>query len=176
MHYIFDTLGQLNKKLEQLNSKLDSALIKTGLKQNKIKITYFEKELAILIQEFLITYGAGITLERSLKLTLKSHCKDEDLIKLMGVNASAIEAINRFATHQDRKEIWRFVRLINQIHTTGASTSVSALEKYHDELWQNKLTQARMKSETVTIQLTFLLMLSLISVIMVVLTPVILMF
>lgn len=155
--------------------KLKIKLIKIGLKHEKSNISHFERELPTFIQEFLINYGAGITLEQSLQLSLKSHCKDESLIKLLHIKASAVDALNRFATEQDRKEVWRFVRLVNQIHLTGALTSISALEKYHDELWQSKITKARMKSEKVTIILTFLLMLSLISVIIVVLTPVMLM-
>lgn len=166
---------QIKAKLAFLNEKLDQYLIHLGLKQPKKKVSHFEKELPVFIQEFLINYGAGITLERSLKLTFNAHRTDELLEKQLGINTSAIEALNKFATQQDRKEVWRFVKLINQLHLTGAITSITALEKYHEELWQNKLTNARMKSEKISILLTFLLMLSLISVIMVVLTPVMLM-
>lgn len=175
MNHITLTVSQIKTKLNFLNEKLDQHLIRLGLSKPKKKMSHFENELPVFIQEFLINYGAGITLDRSLKLTLSAHKTDELLEKQLSINTSAIEALNKFATQQDCKEVWRFVKLINQLHLTGAITTIAALEKYHDELWQNKLTKARMKSEKISILLTFLLMLSLISVIMVVLTPVMLM-
>jgi hypothetical protein len=151
-----------------------SYLDKVGLYKKKVTLLPFEAELSHFIQEFLINYGAGMTLEKALKLTLSTQCRDELLIRQLAVSSNTIQALNHYATLQDRKEVWRFVRLINQFHITGSLSTIAALEKYHDELWQMKLIRVRKKSESVTIQLTFLLMLSLISVIIVVLTPIIL--
>ena len=155
-------------KLEKCLSWLDNV----GLYKKKVAILPFEAELSHFIQEFLINYGAGITLDKALRLTLTTQCRDEQLTRQLTVSSSAVQALNHYASLQDRKEIWRFVRLINQFHITGSQSTIAALEKYHDELWHLKLIRVRKKSESVTIQLTFLLMLSLISVIIVVLTPI----
>ena len=169
-------LDQAIKILEKSNAVLDEMLIRYNLKKPKTDVSAFEKNLSIFIQEFLINYSSGITLERALKLTVESQCQDEELKKLIKVYPSVIESINLFAVRKDRKEIWRFVRLINQTEMTGSLTTVDALEKLHDELWQQKLVKAKKKSEQISIQLTFLLMLSLISVIITVITPIIMMF
>jgi len=162
-----------NDKIDSNFNKLLTWLEKIGVYKRKVVISPFEAELSHFIQEFLINYGAGITLDKALRLTFTTHCRDALLSKQLSGSSSAVQALNQYATHQDRKEIWRFVRLINQFHITGSLSTISALEKYHDELWQMKLVRVRKKSESVTIQLTFLLMLSLISVIIVVLTPII---
>ena len=125
------------KKLETLNQKLDAFLVSKGVRFNQKKaISIFERDLSVFIQEFLINYGSGITLDQALKMTLQSQNTDERLLQLIHQNSSTIDALNRFASEQDRKEIWRLVRLINQLHMTGSVTSLFALEKYHDELWQ----------------------------------------
>lgn len=166
-------LDLIKRLLDSANHNIDTWIGKCGLYKKKIAISPFEAELSHFIQEFLINYGAGITLDKALKLTLTTQCHDAQLNKQLAVSNSAVQALNQYATLKDRKEIWRFVRLINQFHITGSQSTIVALEKYHDELWQMKLLSVRKKSESVTIQLTFLLMLSLISVIIVVLTPVI---
>lgn len=164
------------KRIENLNAKIDAMLIRFKLKKPKRLISSFEKDLSTFIQEFLINHSSGITLERALKMTVESQCQDVELKKMIKVYPSVIESLNLFATRKDRKEIWRFVRLINQTEITGSSTTIDALEKYHDELWQQKLVSAKKKSEQISIQLTFLLMLSLISVIITVVTPIVMMF
>ncbi len=166
-------ISKVTQTIASKRAKCLSWLDKVGLYKKKVTILPFEAELSHFIQEFLINYGAGITLEKALRLTLSTQCRDDLLHRQITVSSSAVQALNQYATLQDRKEIWRFVRLINQFHITGSLSTIAALEKYHDELWQMKLIRVRKKSESVTIQLTFLLMLSLISVIIVVLTPII---
>ena len=162
------------KYFDNLNRQLDEQLMKLGFFKRKTVVSPFESELSVFIQEFLINYEAGITLDKALRLTATTQCRDYQFNRQLNLSNNAIEAINQFAALQDRKEVWRFTRLINQIHMTGSHSALDALSRYHDELWQSKLTQVRKKSEIVTIQLTFLLMLSLISVIIVVLTPIML--
>jgi len=164
------------KYFDTLNQKVDEVLLKFGFFKHKTTISIFERELSIFIQEFLINYEAGVTLDRALRLTANSQCKDLEFIRQLNISNNAIDGINHFAALQDRKEVWRFTRLVNQIQLTGSHSALEALSKYHDELWQSKLSLARKKSEIVTIQLTFLLMLSLISVIIVVITPIMLLF
>ena len=172
MHIIKKANAKIDSRLNTLFGWLD----KIGLYKKKVVIMPFEAELPHFIQEFLINYGAGITLDKALRLTFTTHCRDPLLSKQLTSSSNAVQALNQYATLQDRKEIWRFVRLINQFHITGSISTIAALEKYHDELWQMKLIRVRKKSELVTIQLTFLLMLSLISVIIVVVTPIIMIF
>lgn len=160
------------KAFDSINQKIDALFLKIGIITRQKPPGAFETDMPIFIQEFLITYGAGITLERALSLTLSTQCKDIELLSELSEACTTIESLNRFAIKQDNKEIWRFVRLINQFHLTGAISTVNALEKFHDELWNHRLVKARKKSEQVSLQLTFLLMLSLISVIIVVLAPI----
>lgn len=158
--------------LKALNEKLDHWLLERHINIRKPKPPPFEEELSQIIQSFIINYGSGMTLEQALNITLVSGSKDETLLKQLQIAPQSIDALNRYAVEVENKEIWRFVRLINQLHLTGSAITRLALEKYHDELWSNKLSDIRKKSEKVSVQLTFLLMLSLISVIIVVITPI----
>ena len=160
--------------LEALNGKIDHWLLAHHINLKRPKPPPFESELSQIIQSFIINYGCGMTLEQALAITLTNGSKDPTLLKHIHVSPHAIEGINRYALEVENKEIWRFVRLINQLHLTGSTITRLALEKYHDELWENKLSNVRKKSEKVSVQLTFLLMLSLISVIIVVITPIML--
>ena len=161
---------------DDLNLKIERFLSSKGILMNqKKKKSEFEKHLSEFIQEFLINLGAGITLEAAIKMTILSQSNDDRLMHLLKQSNNAIEGLNLYAKELEQKEIWRLVRLINQLHLTGSSTSLFALEKFHDELWQQKLVLMRKKSEIITVQLTFLLMLSLISVIIVVISPIMLM-
>lgn len=162
------------KKLEVLNEKIDHWLHVHHITLKRPKPPPFENELSQIIQSFIINYGCGMTLEQALAITLSNGSSDPSLLKHLQISPHAIEGINRYALAVENKEIWRFVRLINQLHLTGSTITRIALEKYHDELWENKLSEVRKKSEKVSVQLTFLLMLSLISVIIVVITPIIL--
>ena len=163
------------KVFDTLNLKIENWLISKKLYYPKKEMPYFEKHLGDFIQEFLLSHGAGMSLDKALKVTVNTQCKDDLLNKEISICSNAIEAFNRYAIASERKEVWRFVRLINQLHLTGSKSSLEALERYHDELWLAKLSNAKKKSEKITIQLTFLLMLSLISVIIVVIAPIMMM-
>ncbi|OJV64616.1 MAG: hypothetical protein BGO41_13510 [Clostridiales bacterium 38-18] len=134
----------------------------------------FDKHLPSLIQEFIITYETGVSLENALKQAFETFNMDEVFNAQKKISTNYIELFNHYAFKRDDKEIWRFTRLISQLKKTGSQTAATALEKFHDELWQNLSVNAKLKSEKVTIQLTFILMLSLISVITVVITPILL--
>lgn len=162
------------KAFDTLNEKLDRWLLAHRIAIKRPKPPTLESELSQVIQSFIINYGCGMTLEQALDVTLSSSSKDAHLLKHIHAAPNAIDGINRYAMAVESKEIWRFVRLINQFHMTGSTITRLALEKYHDELWENQLSYVRKKSEKVSVQLTFLLMLSLISVIIVVITPIML--
>lgn len=134
----------------------------------------FDKHLPSLIQEFIITYETGVSLENALKQAFETFNLDDAFNVHKRVSSNYIDLFNQYAFERDDKEIWRFTRLISQLKKTGSQTAASALEKFHDELWLNLSVNAKIKSEKVTIQLTFILMLSLISVITVVITPILL--
>ena len=159
---------------DEYNRIIEEKLHAYGIRPADKRDCTFEKELHNMLQEFLIAFGAGLTLDQALRSTLEKVNNDQTLIRLLNASTTAIEALNDYALLIDRKEVWRFVRLVNQYQITGSTTTIQAIERLHDELWQNKLLAIRKKSEVVTVQLTFLLMLSLISVIVVSITPVIL--
>lgn len=157
------------KQLDELNQKLENWLYAKKLIRPKKIVPYFESHMGDYIQEFLLNHGSGMPLEKALR---KTRTKDAILLKELSVCQNAVEAFNRFAVLVERKEVWRFVRLINQLHYSGSKSSLEALERFHDELWHSKLSRAKKKSEKISVQLTFLLMFSLISVIIVVIAPV----
>ena len=127
-----------------------------------------------MIQEFIITYETGVSLENSLKQAFETFTLDETFNLYKKIETNYTDLFNRYAFARDDKEIWRFTRLISQLKITGSQTAATALEKFHDELWSNLSVNAKIKSEKVTVLLTFILMLSLISVITVVITPILL--
>lgn len=133
-----------------------------------------EENLHEIIQSFLIHSSTGMTVEQSLHAAIGDTEWIPDAF--MKSADSTYQALNRYCTALNRKEVWRFVRLINQMHRTGSTATLPALEKYHDELWSVRLARIRKRSEIIALQMTFLLMLSLISVIVVVIAPVMLMF
>lgn len=162
------------KLFDHYNRIIEGKLRTLGIRSSIHVDLTFENNLNNILQEFLIAFGAGLTLDQALKSTLDKASVDQTLSRLISTSTTAIDALNDYALILDRKEVWRFVRLINQYQITGSATTIQAIERLHDELWQNKLLAIRKKSEVVTVQLTFLLMFSLISVILVSITPVLL--
>jgi len=84
--------------------------------------------------------------------------------------------LNKIAQNADDSTMWRLVQLLNQFHTTGSRSAIDALEYFYKELWDKKQTLIKNKSERISMLLTFILMLSFISVITVISAPILLMF
>lgn len=126
-----------------------------------------EVDLIKTIQILLVNLEAGCPLEKSLENALGS----DFVIK----GSSYVESLNTKSLLVNNKDLFRFVRLINQYHLNGSQNSMSALEKLLGELYSRKMADIKKKAEQSTIKLTVLLMLSLFSIIIVVVTPVIVM-
>lgn len=126
-----------------------------------------EVDLIKTIQILLVNLEAGCPLEKSLENALGS----DFVIK----GSSYVESLNTKSLLVNNKDLFRFVRLINQYHLNGSQNSMSALEKLLGELYSRKMADIKKKAEQSTIKLTILLMLSLFSIIIVVVTPVIVM-
>jgi hypothetical protein len=171
MYKEVNSINRLKTWLDEKNQIIDTWF---GLSKASKKKTLLDKHLPSLIQEFIITYETGVSLENSLKQAFETFNMDETFNVHKRISSNYIELFNRYAFERDDKEIWRFTRLISQLKKTGSQTAASALEKFHDELWINLSVNAKIKSEKVTVQLTFILILSLISVITVVITPILL--
>lgn len=124
-------------------------------------------ELIKTIQILLVNLEAGCPLEKSLKNALGTS------FEIKG--SSYVESLNTKSVAMNDKDLFRFVRLINQYHLNGSQNSIIALEKLLGELYSRKMADIKKKAEKATIKLTVLLMLSLFSIIIVVVTPVIVM-
>jgi hypothetical protein len=158
------------KRFDQLNGKIDDFLIKKKIK--KKPQTDFEKHLHLFIQSFLLNLGCDMTLEDALKRSILYSSDDEQMIRVLKVHQNSVDALNQYAIACDSQSLWRFSRLVNQCYHTGGTQLYASLERFHDELWTEKLSEVKRHSEKVSVQLTFLLTLSLISVIIVVVAPI----
>lgn len=166
-------LKTIETKLKPYNDKLDLLLISVHIK--KIKPHPFKVELASFIQEILLNMTCDMTIESAIKgaiLGNKDNPNFETLNLKISKQISAINALNLFALECNFHELWKLSRLINQNFITGSDSTYAALERFHDELWAQKLQNVRILSEKASLYLTFLLMLSLFSVIMVVVAPI----
>ncbi|MBE0450683.1 MAG: hypothetical protein IBX70_07540 [Clostridia bacterium] len=160
--------------IKELNSRIDNQLIKAKLKTKPL--SDFEKNQTDFLQSLLLNLNSGMTLEESLQLAIKSAHYAPELIHQSQLRQSAISGLNHFSLIESSDKVWRMTRLINQTHKTGNSNLVFAINKLYEELWMEKTSEFKKKSEKVSIQLTFLLMLSLISVIVIVVSPIIIIF
>jgi len=161
--------------LNSANEQLDAFLIKNKLKSEPIHI--FVKEIPQFTQEVTLNLNCGVTLENAITTTINTHRKDlaySELDKLCLVYKNAITALNIFALSVKNTDMWRLTRLFNQIQSTGSYVTITALEQFYNDIWNQQLEAAKMKSEKITLMLTFLLMLSFISVIIVIVAPIIL--
>jgi hypothetical protein len=164
------TIDQFNAKLESMNARLDVWLIEFGVK--KRPILPFEQKLHVFIQSFLLNLSCDMTLEEAMRRSIYHSSNNERLMHHLTINQNAIVALNQYAIEIDFPALWRFSRLVNQCYITGGTHLYSTLERFHDELWTQKFSDIKKHSERVSVQLTFLLTLSLISVIIVVMAPV----
>lgn len=160
--------------IKALNIKIDNFLIKAKVKRRPL--SDFENNQTDFLQSLLLNLNSGMTLEEALQSAIKSAHYAPELIHQTHLRQSAISGLNHFSFIEASDKVWKMTRLINQTHKTGNSNLVYALNKLYEELWIEKTSEFKKKSEKVSIQLTFLLMLSLISVIAIVVSPIILIF
>ncbi|GAU78995.1 hypothetical protein [Fusibacter sp. 3D3] len=165
--------SNLEVKLSIYNAKLDAFLYTHKLK--KIKPHPFSMELPSFIQEIILNMTCDMTIESAVKgaiMSNKDNANFDALMLKIGKQISAINALNLFALECNFHDLWKLSRLINQNFLTGSDNTYAALERFHDELWDKKLQNVRIASERASLYLTFVLMLSLFSVIVVVITPI----
>lgn len=164
----------LKEKIEIYNEKIDQYLYYFNLKKrprNELEIVMIP-----FIESLVLNLQSNIPLEKAMQVTIKNIDGLEDLKKNLIQRGNAITAIHLYAQEYDTDCIWRLTQLIEQSHKTGNSLLAITLQKYLDELWSEKMNAVQKKAEKISVQLTFLLMISLISVIMVVVSPLILSF
>ncbi len=135
--------------------------------RTKKKEIFRPEQLAGMIQILIVNLESGLTLDRALKNTLDKDILINDI--------PAHESFHKYVLQKNNKEFFRLDRLVNQYQKNGSSSTIGALEKFHDELCIMQMSNIKKKAEETSVKLTLLLMLSLISIIMVVMTPVVLM-
>jgi hypothetical protein len=160
------------KRLEKFNTIIDERLVRLNLKKKTRPV--LEQNLTQFVQTLLMNINGGLILEKALQKTIDATSVCKDLQTAMHMHQSAVVGFNHYAATLGSDSISRLARLINQAHQTGSRTLEDSLEKMYESIWTEQINRFRKKSEKVSIQLTFLLMLSLISVIVVVISPILL--
>lgn len=160
--------------INEINEYIDKQLIKANLKRKSQ--SDFEKNQTDFLQLLLLNLNSGMTLEEALLSAIQSAHYAPELMHQAQLRQSAISGLNYFSGIEASDKVWRMTRLINQTHKTGNLNLVNSINKLYEELWMEKTSDFKKKSEKVSLQLTFLLMLSLISVIIIVVSPIILIF
>ncbi len=160
--------------INEINKYIDAQLIKVNLKRKPL--SDFEKNQTDFLQLLLLNLNSGMTLEEALQSAIQSAHYAPELMHQSQLRQSAISGLNHFSRIEASDKVWRMTRLINQTHKTGNLNLVYSINKLYEELWMEKTSDFKKKSEKVSLQLTFLLMLSLISVIIIVVSPIILIF
>jgi hypothetical protein len=165
----------LQTKLDDANRRLDTLLESKHLK--KKPLSPFVKVLPQFLQELVLNLNCGVTLESAVRAIIAAHEDADDFAPLVVKYKSrqnALSALNEMAAEADHTLIWRVTQMLNQYHLTGSQMTVQSLDYLYKELWQLRHTQAKMKSERISAMLTFLLMLSFISVVIVIVAPILL--
>ncbi len=157
--------------IEMANAWIDE---KIGRKTQNIHP--FIKILPEFTQLLTIHMQNGCSIETALKHIFEVHDKDSEyteLIKRFSHQSDGAILINQWAQEVNHPDFWRLSRLINQYKQTGSSSALQSLDAFHSELWNNKLTDQKIKFEKIGVSLTFLTMLSFISVIIIAVAPII---
>lgn len=170
-------MQKLKERISNLNDVIDHYLIQYHLKKKPIHPLV--DEIPTLLQALIMNLKCGSTLETSIRTIIQSqehHHAYSDIIKFSDQEGSALLGLNKIAQIADDSALWRLVQLLNQYHTTGSRSAIDALEYFYKEIWDKKETAIKNKSERISMLLTFILMLSFISVITVISAPILLMF
>ncbi|MDK2866063.1 MAG: hypothetical protein PWP51_2041 [Clostridiales bacterium] len=170
-----DLKTKIQTKLDDANQRLDQFLIAKHIK--KRPISPFVAVLPQFLQELVLNLNCGVTLETAIKAIISAHETSEafePLISKYKSRHNGLAAFNEMASEADHHIIWRVAQMLNQFHITGSQMTVQSLDYLYKELWQFRHTQAKMKSERISAIMTFLLMLSFISVVIVIVAPILL--
>ncbi len=132
------------------------------------------KVLPQLLQSLILNLHTGMTLENAIALSAKTLSVPETLVTQISVQQSAVAGMTAYAQLVNDDKVWRLIRLLELGQNTGGNHLTYALEKFNQELWAERLALLKKQSEKVSVQLTFLLMLSLISIIVIAIAPILL--
>lgn len=124
-------------------------------------------QLSEIILVLLLSLKSGSTLDQSIKNAIPA--------RFQSVGLQGIESIQRTAKYLNSKDFYRLTMLLNQYHKNGSESTFQALQKFHDELCFHQTAEIKKRAEQATVKLTLLLMLSLISIILMIMAPVMIM-
>lgn len=124
-------------------------------------------DLTAVLQILLLNLEAGCTLEQSLTNSLGEQ------FRIPG--NTMVQSVHEWTTKSNDKDLFRFSRLVQQYHQNGSKSTMGAFDKFLGEQYTMKMAEIKKRAERATIKLTLLLMLSLFSIILVVMTPVVIM-
>ncbi len=165
--------GKLTKILDVYNQKLDAFFIDKHIK--KKPPTVFETQLPTFVQILSLYLHCGARLEDALKQAI-AYSEDDTLIKLSQTQISHVFAFHKYALAHPNDWTTRLNRAIFQNHHTGGLQLLSTIDRIYEDLYREKTQAFIKKSEQSSMALTFILMLSLLSVITVVISPILLIF
>lgn len=155
-----------NQVLKYIRTKLNLILQKRRERKTK-ESEMNSSRLSEIILVLLLSLKSGSTLDQSIKTAFPTNFQHPGL--------QGIESVCRTAKHFNDKEFYRLTMLLNQYHKNGSESTFQALQKFHDELCFHQTAEIKKKAEQATIKLTLLLMLSLVSIILMIMAPVIMM-
>lgn len=157
---------------EKGNQWLDEKLILLGIK--KRPMSELEKILPQYIQSFVLNVQSGITVDQALVIAAENSCAPKALISEFKKRETPCIALSFYAREENSSDVSRFVRLIEQNKKTGGDNIYVILQQFSNEILLERFERFKQNSEKVSVKLTFLLSLSLISVIIVTISPVML--
>lgn len=155
-----------NQVIQNIQTWLRSILKKYQEKKRK-ESELSSSKLSEIILVLLLSLKSGTTLDESIKYAIPATFLNSGL--------QGIESVRRAAKLLNDKEFYRLTMLLNQYHKNGSESTFQALQKFYDELCFHQTAEIKKKAEQATIKLTLLLMLSLLSVILMIMAPVIMM-
>lgn len=138
-----------------------------------------DQTLPDFIQSIVLNLECGASLEKSISSFLgaqEGNPTYDLLILEYERSESSLNAVNAYAKTVNTYFFWRFTQQINQLHSTGSQASIEGLKTLYQEIWRYKHENLKIASERISVILTFILMLSLISVIIIVVSPILMNF
>ncbi len=162
----------LKTALEKGNAAIDEKLIQAGLKRRVL--SPFELKLPSYIQSFVLNVNSGLTVDQALVLAAENLDMPEAYRHELAIRANPTLGLIYYTQHLNSETVSRVARLISQSKKTGSVHLMATLEKAAEDMLNERFEAFKQKSEKISVQLTFLLSLSLISVIIIAVSPVML--
>lgn len=163
-------MSKLSEAIHKGNTFLDSKIGRKSTTENP-----FVKELPDFIQILSIHLHSGCTIETALKYILEANVGNhnyEELRMYFHKYHNGNIAINYLAQSANHRQMWRLTRIINQYKVTGSKSSLSSLESFYNQLWDEQISLYKNKFDRLSVMMTFITMLSFVSVIVIVAAPI----